>query len=198
MRWRAFAFLGIVRCDQNSQTDPSRRAGLDITHFVSQDRGLSGIEAKVRHGPQDHTRVGFAPRMIAAVLADAIEGVIRAVIDSSDRCVFRFKAITHPPRQVFIGPFVEITATDAGLVADDNDQPAQLVGPESSQFENSRDELELVRPMDVATINIDHAVAVEKKCTAMHRCTNSIQLAVMRSTQALLTQLSIPSLQLCS
>ena len=33
--------------------------------------------------------------MIAAVLADAMQGVIRAVIDASDRCVFCFKAITH-------------------------------------------------------------------------------------------------------
>jgi hypothetical protein len=27
----------------------------------------------------------------------------------------------------------------------------------------------LVRPVNVATVNIDHAVAVKKKCTAMHR-----------------------------
>src|SRR5262245_6805185 len=100
--------------------------------------------------------------MIAAVLADAMEAVIGTVIHSSDRYLFRFKAITHPSRQVFIGGFVEITTADAGLVGDDNDQPAQLVGPEASQFENSRDELELVRPVNVATININHAVAVKK------------------------------------
>src|SRR5262249_44554347 len=110
----------------------------------------------------------FAPWMIAAVLADPMKGVIRAVIDSSDRCVFRFKAITHPSRQVFIGAFVEIAATNAGLVGHDNDQPTQLVGPEASQLENSRDELELVRPVNVATVNIDHAVAVKKKCTPVH------------------------------
>src|SRR5262249_59719682 len=95
-----------------------------------------------------------------------------AGIDPSDRYVFRFKAITHPSRQVLIGGFVEITTADAGLVGDDNDQSAQLVGPKASQFENSRNELELGRPMDVPTINIDHAVAIEKKCTALHRCAN--------------------------
>ena len=82
--------------------------------------------------------------MIAAVLADAMEGVIRAVIDASNRCVFCFKAITHPSRQVFIGAFVEIAATDAGLIGDDDDRPAQLVGPEAGQLENSRNELELI------------------------------------------------------
>src|SRR5262249_60401686 len=168
MGWRSPAFPGVARADENPQTDPSRRAGLDVAHFVSQDGGLSGIETEVRHGPQDHIRVGFAPWMIAAVLADAMERMIRAVIDASDRGVFRFKALTHPSRQVFISAFVEIAATDAGLVGDDNDHPAQLVGPEAGQFENSTDELELVRPMDVATVNIDHAVAVKKKCTLMH------------------------------
>jgi hypothetical protein len=172
MRWRAFAFLGIVRCDPNSQTNPSCRASLDVAHFVSQDRGLNRIEVKIGHGLQYHTRVGLAPRMIAAVLADAMEGVIRTVIHSSDRYVFRFKAITHPSRQVFIGGFIEITTADAGLVGDDNDQPAQLVGPEASQLENSRDELELVRPVNVATVNVDHAVAVKKKGTLIHGYAN--------------------------
>src|SRR6516225_2170944 len=66
-----------------------------------------------------------------------------------------------------------ITTTDAGLVGDDNDRPAQLVSPKAGQFENSRNEFELGRPMDVPTVNIDHAVAVKKKCTALHRCANT-------------------------
>src|SRR6516225_6636396 len=154
MGWCALTYLGIARSDENPQTDPSRLAGLDVAHFVSQDRGLSGIEIKVGQGLQDHTRVRLAPRMIAAVLADAMKGVIRAVIHASDRRAFRFKPFTHPSRQVFIGGFVEITTADAGLVGNDNNQPAQLVGPEASQFENSRDEVELARPVNVATVNI--------------------------------------------
>src|SRR5262249_45269445 len=89
MGWCALTYLGIARSDENPQTDPSRLAGLDVAHFVSQDRGLSGIEIKVGQGLQDHTRVRLAPRMIAAVFADAMEGVIRAVIHASDCCVFR-------------------------------------------------------------------------------------------------------------
>src|SRR5262249_55412307 len=147
----------------------SRRAGLDVAYLVSEDRGLSRIEVKVGHGLQDHTRVWLAPRMIAAVLADAMGGGIRGVINASDRRMFRFEALTHSGRQSFVGGFVEITTADTRLVADDNNQAAQLVGPEASQFENSRDEVELVRPVNVATVNIDHAVAVKKKCTAMHR-----------------------------
>src|SRR5262249_45313740 len=172
MGWCTLTYLGIARSDETPQPDPSRLAGLDVAHFVSQDHGLSGIEIKVGQGLQEHTRVRLAPRMIAAILADAMEGVIRAVVHASDRRVFRFKAFTHPSRQVLICALVEIATTDAGLVGDDNDPPAQLVGPKAGQLENSRNELELVRPMDVLTIHIDHAVAVKKKCTAMHGCAN--------------------------
>jgi hypothetical protein len=55
----------------------------------------------------------------------------------------------------------------AGLVADDNDRPSQLIGPESRQWENSRDELELVEAMDTAAIHIDHAIT-EESAAAVH------------------------------
>ena len=45
-------------------------------------------------------------------------------------------------------------------VADDDDRPPQLIGPEPRQWKNARDELELVEAMDIAAIHIDHAVAV--------------------------------------
>jgi len=91
------------------------------------------------------------------------------VIDSSDRSAFRFKALAHPSRQVRIGVFVEVAATDAGLVCDNNDRPPQLIGPETSQLENSGNELELVRPMDVAQVHIDDAITIEKKRAVMHK-----------------------------
>ena len=89
--------------------------------------------------------------MIAPILVDAIYRVIRAVIDPGDCRAFRFKAIAHPSRQVRIGILVEIAAAGAGLVRDDDDRPPQLIGPETVQFENSRNKLELVRPMESST-----------------------------------------------
>jgi hypothetical protein len=46
--------------------------------------------------------------------------------------------------------------------------------------------------MDVTTVNIDHAVAVKKKCTVMHCCQS-----IACSTRAL-PALSISTRQLCS
>ena len=59
-----------------------------------------------------------------------------------------------------MGLLIEIATADAGLVADDYDRPPQLIDPEPRQWENSRDELELVEATHIAAIHIDHAVAV--------------------------------------
>ena len=40
--------------------------------------------------------------------------------------------------------------------------------PEPRQVEDAGNELELVGAMDVAVIEIDHAVTVEKECAAVH------------------------------
>ena len=90
------------------------------------------------------------------------------MIDPGDCGALRFEAIAHPSRQVRIGAFVEIAAADAGLSRHDNDRPPQLVGPETSQIENSGNELELLRPMNVATVHIDDAITVQKKRAVGH------------------------------
>jgi hypothetical protein len=54
----------------------------------------------------------------------------------------------------------------AALVGHDNDRPSQLIGPETSQRENAGNELELLRPMDVAAVHIDDAI--EEKRAAVH------------------------------
>jgi hypothetical protein len=63
---------------------------------------------------------------------------------------------------------VEIAATDAGLVGHYNDRPPQLIGPETSQLENARNELELFRPMDIAAVHVDDAIPVKKKGAGGH------------------------------
>jgi hypothetical protein len=106
--------------------------------------------------------------MIAPVRADAMLGMIWAVVDPRDRRPLRRKATAHPTRQVGIGAFAEKPAADAGLVGDDYDRPAQLACPETRELEDAGNELELLGSMDVPMIHIDHAIAVEKKRAAMH------------------------------
>jgi hypothetical protein len=64
--------------------------------------------------------------MIMTVLADAVQRMVRAVVDAGDRCAFRFEAIANPSCQIGVGAFIEIASTNAGLVGDDDDWPPQL------------------------------------------------------------------------
>jgi hypothetical protein len=108
-------------CDKNPQTKPGRRAGFDVAHLVAHDRAPSGIKLEVEYGLQDHSRIGLASRMLAPVLADAVQRVVGAVIDAGDRRALRFKAIAHPSCQIGVGAFIEIASANAGQVGDDDD-----------------------------------------------------------------------------
>jgi hypothetical protein len=122
MRWRALPSR-IARSDENPQTNASRRPGLHIAHFVAQNRASSGIERQVRDSLQEHSRIGFAPWMIATVLANPVQRMIRAVIDSGDRRALRLKAFTDPTGQIRVGLLIEIAAAGAGLVTENDDRP---------------------------------------------------------------------------
>ena len=154
--------------DQDSQTNAGCRAGFDIAYFVPGDRAMSRIEPEVRNSLQDHSRLGFTPGMIATIPASALQGVIRTMIDSCNCRAFRFKAAAHPLRQLCIGVLVEVAAADTGLIGNDNDRASQLIGPETSEFENSGNELELLPSVDVAAIDVNNTVPVQKQSAAMH------------------------------
>ena len=74
-----------ARVEENPQAKACRHTGFHIADLVTQDRTLCGIQSEIRDRQQDHARLGLAPRMIARVLADAMQRVIRAVVDAGDR-----------------------------------------------------------------------------------------------------------------
>jgi len=85
------------------------------------------------------------------------------VIDPANCRALLRKSVAHPSRQLRIGIFVEVAAADTGLVRGDNNGSSHFVGPEAAEFEDSRNELELIRPMDVAPINVYDAIPVEEE-----------------------------------
>ena len=74
-----------ARVEENPQAKACRHTGFHIADLVTQDRTLCGIQSEIRDRQQDHARLGLAPRMSARVLADAMQRVIRAVVDAGDR-----------------------------------------------------------------------------------------------------------------
>jgi len=132
----------------------------------------SSIEEAIANGIggclQDHPRFRLAPRMIHSIRADAELRMIRAVIHPCDWRILGLEAIAHPTRQIPVGVLVKKPPSDAGLIGDDDGRPAQLIDREARQLENSWEELELVRTMDVTSIDIDHAVTIKKEGTSRH------------------------------
>src|SRR5213078_1283026 len=70
MEW--LGHLGIARSDADKQTDAGRSAAFDVAYLIAEDRAASGIEPEIGDGLQQHSRLGFAPRVIATVFTDAI------------------------------------------------------------------------------------------------------------------------------
>src|SRR6188472_2507909 len=156
-----------ARVEENPQAKACRHTGFHIADLVTQDRTLRGIQTKVRDRLQDHARLGLAPRMLAAVRADTVHRMIGTIIDAGYRGLLRCKPIAHPTCQILVSLLVEAATANAGLIGDDDDLPAQLVGPETSQFENAGNKFELVGPMNVAAVHVDHPIAIKKKRTGV-------------------------------
>src|SRR5437588_10278245 len=101
--------------------------------------------------------------MVKSVGADPKSRVKGAVIDLCQRGAFGAKAFTHPIGQRLILGLVEIASADAGLVCGDDHRPAELVCGKARQRENSGNEFELIDAVDIAVIDIDDAIAIEKQ-----------------------------------
>lgn len=161
-------FCAIPRSEENAHPNAGCGARFHVAHFVADKGALGSIELKIRDRLQEHSRLRLAPRVIAAILADAVERVMRAVVEPADGYALLGKSVAHPSGQLLIGIFVEVAAADTGLVRGDNDRPSHFVGPEAAELENARNEFELIRPMDIAAINIDDAIAVEEERALRH------------------------------
>ena len=67
-----FTFRAILCSEENAHRNARRRAGFHVADFVAYKGALRRIEAKIRERLQEHSRLGLAPRVIAAVLANAL------------------------------------------------------------------------------------------------------------------------------
>ena len=150
------------RADQDAQPDAGGGRGRDVARFVADQRRGRQVESEIGGGLQDHAGAGLAPGMVEPVGAEPELRVIRAVIDPGDRRPLGGEARAHPPGQFLERRLVEQPAADAGLVRHHHHRPAHA-GRVTRQCENPRHELELLAPVDVAVVDVDDAVAVEKQ-----------------------------------
>jgi hypothetical protein len=60
-----------------------------------------------------------------------------------------------------------VAAPNTSLICHDHDEIACPIGG-GDQLENTLDELELLGPMDVPVINIDHPIPIQKQSRPVH------------------------------
>jgi len=67
-----FTFRAMPRSEENAHRNAGCRASFHVAHFVAHKGALERIEPKIRERLQEHSGVGFPPRVVAAVLANAV------------------------------------------------------------------------------------------------------------------------------
>ena len=104
--------------------DSCCRPGFDVTDLIADQDRPRKVQIEINLRLQDHARQWLSPIMGSAIMADAMLGMIGTMIDLGDRRVARAEAFAHPLCQSQVGGFVINSARDAGLVGDDDHQPA--------------------------------------------------------------------------
>lgn len=115
----------------------------------------------LRDGRQKHSWIWFPAFACPLEFTDAMQGMMRAEIHGIQMCTTQQKLLPYPlhiTRELC--PAIQ-AAPYACLIGDHNCQPPMAVCA-SYEFEDTRDKLCLLWSMDVTTIDIDHAVAVQK------------------------------------
>ena len=92
--------------------------------------------------------------------------MMRAVIERVDMGAFRPQGILHVGMELAHGRFLVVAAGDAGLVGDDDHVIAGLI-EQPHGFWRACDPFKLFGPVGIAVVDIEHAVAIEKRCRTL-------------------------------
>lgn len=129
---------------------------------VADHNGAREVEGVVAGGAEQHAGGGLAVFVVALEFADAVLGVVRAVVDGVEGGSFAGELGAHPGHEVLELLRGVEAAGDAGLVGDDDQAVAEGLGG-AAKGEDAVDEADLGREMEVAYFVVDYAVAVEEK-----------------------------------
>jgi hypothetical protein len=136
--------------------------GSDVRAAVADQDGLGQVEVEVLGGAEEHAGARFAVGVLALVDADAVVGVEGAVVDGVDGGVAGGELRAHPGHEggeVFFG--VE-TASDAGLVGDDDEFVAKADGG-GGEREDAVNPTHVFDAVEEAGFVVDDAVAVQEE-----------------------------------
>jgi hypothetical protein len=103
----------------------------------------------------------FSVERVTPVFSDSVNGMIRPVIYSRNSNLLFAEVCKHPVSKLEILAFGVIASRDTSLIGNDDKSVSQcLCGP--TDIENTILESEGVTSVDVAALNIDNAISVQK------------------------------------
>ena len=117
---------------------------------------------EVAGGAEHHAGAGFAVLVLALVLADAVLGVVGAVVDGVEVDALEGEFGAHPGHEGVEGLLGVEAACDARLVGDDDQLVAEGLGGEAER-EDAFDPAHVFRAVEIADLVVDDAVAVEEE-----------------------------------
>jgi len=136
--------------------------GGDIAATVADEHRAAEVKVEIVGGAEEHPRAGFAVDVLALVVAEAVLGVVGAVVDGVERHVAGGELGAHPGHEgLEVGLRVK-AASDAGLVGNDDELVAGGAGG-GAEIEDAIHPDDLVGPGEEAELVVDDAIAVEEE-----------------------------------
>ncbi len=141
--------------------DVEARGRKQVAFFVADQETPLAIDRPFAHRLFQQTGRGFAASAYRRIAGDAALRVMRAIIKGIDmRAAFGQRFLHMGVQALNVGLLVKATG-DAGLIGDHNRQMSRLI-EHTHGLGRTGNPFELFRPADIAVVDIEHAVTIEK------------------------------------
>lgn len=158
---------GLDLAEPATMRDAGALRRFQVAGLVSDQGTLGQVDVQIARCPHQHPRIWLAIGMIRDREQALPLGMIGAVINGVDMGPALTKRADHPLHEALKLLLGVIAACDAGLVGCDDHEPAGRVRT-SDQTLDVWNEINLVNAMNIAVIDIDDSVTIQKQCWAAH------------------------------
>lgn len=148
--------------EQDARSDTCCTRRLHVGKAIPKHDGSSEVQAEILGGPPQHSRLRLPALAITAVLLAPSVRMMRAVVDGVERGAVRGEFAAHPVH-ISVEVLLAVIATgDTRLIGNDDDQVA-LHPRCATELEDALDKLGALSGADIAMVDVDDAIAVEKQ-----------------------------------
>lgn len=146
---------------EKDAVDAEIGCGFQIGRFVADEETTGKFEPPFFRSSFEEPRAWLAAAACDRVVTHDAVRVMWTIIKGIDMGPLRPQAYLHVSMEAIDGRLIVVAASDTGLVRDHKDVIAGCV-EEPYRCRGALDPLDLIQPMRVAMIDIQHAVAVEE------------------------------------